>query len=444
MVRKVVAVCAALFAACIGFGYEVSVGTFVLNAGKTVTVPIELDSAAGLSYAGATITYDPLVLMVTKTEVGTLRSVMTDDFVSSDTNGVLTVAIFGGIEKNVESGSGSIAKVTFAVRDGTAGLYSDLAVTDVSLGERTGLKDVTVDNPVTTQNGMVRVMSSGAEVDRLENAQTICADTTLGSLALKAGDAIQAGSSPIMVGSVTATGAIPVVSPIDGWTSGRYDLLQATTAGLTFELAGLAGAEVLSETDGGKTTYYVDVVIAGEGDMVCETETLDADTRAQIRAYSRLAMEKLAANDPVRQAFESGRKIIVVAPADGTSAACVSDMGLAPAAALDPATGELKFTYATPKLELTAFDPETGAVRFKVTPGAGNQIVSELATGYVHVYGTDNLVEKMRYISKVGFDLTPYLKPDTKGEGVINVTLGTHTFLKVKIENISRSEGDRE
>ena len=40
-------------------GYQVSVGTYVSNAGKTVTVPIELDNAAGLSYAGATITYDP-------------------------------------------------------------------------------------------------------------------------------------------------------------------------------------------------------------------------------------------------------------------------------------------------------------------------------------------------------------------------------------------------
>ena len=32
----------------------------------------------------------------------------------------------------------------------------------------------------------------------------------------------------------------------------------------------------------------------------------------------------------------------------------------------------------------------------------------------------------------------------TKGEGTINVTLGTHTFLKVKVESISRVEGERE
>ena len=438
-----VLVCAAM----VGFGYQVSVGTYVSNAGKTVTVPIELDNAAGLSYAGATITYDPQVLVVTKTEAGTLRGVMPEDFVSTDTNGTLTVTIFGGVKENVASGSGSIAKVTFAVREGTEGLYSDLAVTDVSLGEKTGLNDVTVDNPVTTQNGMVRVMAENAAVDRLENAQTICAGTTLGTLTLKPGDAIQAGTGAVRAGAVSAAGAIPVVAPNDGWTSGRYELLQATAVDLSFSVAGLDGAVVQRETAGGRTLYFIDVAIAGEGEIVCETESLDSDAKAQIRAYAKLAIDALpdtAAKAAVKAAFASGRRILVKAPADGTSAALVSDMGLAPAAAVDPVTGELKLTYATPKLALTAFNPETGAVRFKVTPGAGNTIVSELATGYVHVYGTDSLAEKMRYISKVGFDLTPYLKPDTKGEGVINVTLGTHTFLKVKIEALTKREGDAE
>lgn len=54
-------------------------------------------------------------------------------------------------------------------------------------------------------------------------------------------------------------------------------------------------------------------------------------------------------------------------------------------------------------------------MRIRVVPGEGNKIVSELATGYVHVYGTSNLAEKMKYISKVGFDLAPYLRAETKG-----------------------------
>lgn len=114
------------------------------------------------------------------------------------------------------------------------------------------------------------------------------------------------------------------------------------------------------------------------------------------------------------------------------------------AAGLSYATGTLNLTYAMPDLRITSFDARTGAVRIKVTPGAGNEIVSELATGYVHVYGTSRLKDPMRFISQVGFDLTPYLKPETKGEAVLNITLGTHTFLKVKFESTAKSDGDVE
>jgi hypothetical protein len=127
----------------------------------------------------------------------------------------------------------------------------------------------------------------------------------------------------------------------------------------------------------------------------------------------------------------------------GTSVALISDMGLAPAFAIDE-TGTLNFTYAEPKLAITSFDAATGAVGIKVTPGEGNAIVANINTGYVHVYGTDTLGEKMKYISSVGFDMSKYLKEDTKGEGVLNVTLGTHTFLKVKVETVPRKDGDSE
>lgn len=87
--------------------------------------------------------------------------------------------------------------------------------------------------------------------------------------------------------------------------------------------------------------------------------------------------------------------------------------------------------YATPKLEIEAFDPATGAVRIKVTPGEGNAIRSALATGCVHVYGTDDLAKAMRFIGGVSFDLAPYLKADTKGEADPVVALGSHTFIKI-------------
>lgn len=431
------------------FGYQVSVGTYVANAGenKRVTVPVMLDDAAGLSYAGASIAYDPQILVVTKVEAGSLKAVMSDDFVSADTNGTLNVSIFATPGTNVESGGGSIALVTFAVREGTAGLYSDLSVTDVQLGEKTGVRDVTVENPVATVNGMVRVMASSAAVERLENAQTVCADTALGSLLLKNGDSIQAsdGQTPIVVsGAVTSEAAsIRVCQPVNGWAGGRYAILSTTTAGLSFELDGIDGA-VTSEVSDGVTTYYATIDIAGEVPIVCDDEALTPGAMNQIRENARLVFDGKAdsASLALKAKFESAKMIEVDGPEGEVST--IADMGISPAfGELDDA-GTLHLTYAMPKLVITAFNAQTGAVRFKVTPGEGNQIVSEIAMGYIHVYGTSNIGEKMRYISSVGFDLTPYLKPETKGEGVLNVTLGTHTFLKIKIEGVQKTEGEEE
>ena len=447
---KVLLMVCAVLAATVGFGYQVSLGTYVSNAGKQVTVPVMLDSSAGLSYASATITYDPQVLVVTKAAPGSLSSLTEGfnpefDFVAADTNGTLTVSLYG-FAQGAAATAGSIASVTFAVREGTTGLYSDLALTDVQLGEKTGVKDVTVGNPLTTQNGMVRVMSASAAVERLENAQTICADTALGSLKLKTGDAIQASDSQtaiVVSGPVMSESAIPVREPVNGWASGKYALLSTATTGLSFALQGVEG-ELSAEVANGITTYYASVEVAGELPVVCGGETLTPGTRNQIRMNVRMAFEGKTdtASLALKAKFESAKKIEVDGPAG--SIGVIADMGISPAFGEVDETGTLKLTYAMPKLAITSFDPQTGAVRFKVTPGEGNQIVSEIATGYLHVYGTDNLAEKMRYISSVGFDLTPYLRPDTKGEGVLNVTLGTHTFLKIKVEAVQRTEGDVE
>ena len=428
------------------FGYQVSVGTYVANSGRQVTVPVMIDDVAGLSYAGATLTYDPQVLVVTKAEAGSLKDVMAEDFTTADTNGTITVTIFAS--NNVASATaGSIANITFALREGTDGQYSDIAISEVSLGEETGVKDVTYGKTVQTVNGMVRVMATSAQVSRLESAETICADTVLGTLALDTGDAIQASDNQTAIrvaGAVTASGAIAVKPPVNGWASGTYALLSTTTAGLTF--TGVDGT-ITSETVNGITTYYAAVTVAGEIPLVAEDaeEVLTAGDKNLIRANARLAFagKTDSASLALKALYESASRIQVAGPKG--SIGVIADMGISPAfaPALD-ATGTLKLTYAMPQLMITSFDAQTGAVRFKVTPGEGNQIVSEIATGYIHVFGTSNLGERMRYISSVGFDLTPYLKAETKGEGVLNVTLGTHTFLKVKVENVSRQEGDRE
>ena len=447
-------VCAAL-AAAVGFGYQVSLGTYVSNAGRQVTVPVVLDSSAGLSYVSATITYDPQVLVVTKTAPGSLGSLTEGfnpefDFVATDTNGTLTVSLYG-FAQGATATAGSIASVTFAVREGTAGLYSDLALTDVQLGEKSGVKDVTVGNPLATQNGMVRVMATGAAVERLENAEIICADTQLGSLKLGTGDALEASDAQTAIavaGAVTAEGVIPVKPPVSGWAAGKYALLTTATEGLQLALQDLGSATAFYsfETKGGVTTYYADLT-TGEVAIVCDDETLTAGAKEQIRDNAELLFKGKTDADSLamKAKFESAKRIEVVGAGDAKgNIAIIADMGIAPAFGEVDETGTLRLAYAMPTLKITAFDAQTGAVRFKVTPGAGNKIVSEIATGYIHVYGTEKLGDPMKYVSQVGFDLTPYLKNDTRGEGVLNITLGTHTFLKVKIEPGAKAEGQVE
>ena len=402
------------------FAYRVSVGTYVVNAGKTVTVPVVLDSAAGLSYAGATLTYDPQVLVVTKVEAGSLKTVMPEDFVTTGTNGSVSVSIFGSTETNVVAGAGAIADITFAIREGSAGRYSDITVTSVDIGEKTGVKDVTAGNALSVVHGMVRVMAEDAAVQRLEGAQTVAPDTCLGSLALAEGDAIQASDAqtPVVVsGTVGGVSVIPVAAPVNGWAGGRYALLSTPTAGLLFALAGVEDAVFSQDTANGVTTYYATISVDGEVPVVCEGETLSAGAQNQIR---ELLGDTLKGASEVRIA---GPKGLV---------ALIADMGIAPNCTKNGTMVDA--VYSMPEIKITSFDPATGAVRIKVTPGAGNTIVSEIATGYLHVYGTSDLTKQMTIIDTVGYDLTPYLKDSTKGEAVLNVTLGTHTFLKVKVE----------
>ena len=424
-VLVVVAMCA-----IVSLGYEVKVGTVVCNPGKTVCVPVSLDDARGASFTAVRVAYDPQVLVVMKVEEGSLCKTLSDDFIvtADESAGIVSFALFGTNTVS-QSVSGTLARLHFAVRDGTAGLYSDLAVAGVQFGDVSSVRDITVSSAVTTVNGMVRVMRETAEVARLENAEVIVADTALGALALSAGDAIQASDAQTAItvsGAVTAVGAIAVKEPANGWASGRYALLSTTTPGLTFSLEGVDGATFSAETVNGVTTYYANISVAGEIAVTSATE-LSAGTKNQIRSMLSGQLDGVT-------------EIVVTGPEGNVDV--IADMGIAPSCTRDGT--RLLATYAMPELRITQFDPQTGVVRFKVTPGTGNQIVSEIATGYIHVFGTDNLGEKMKYISKVGFDLTPYLKAETKGEGTIFVTLGTHTFLKIKVEALSRVEGQVE
>lgn len=429
------------------FAYEVSVGTFVVNPGQRVAVPINIDSIKGASHVGVRITYDPQVLILMKTEKGPLARRLNDDFVvfGDEKDGVVTVSVFGSGNVTADVG-GSLATLLFVAREGAQGHYSDIAVSKVKIGEETGVRDLTVANPMSVRGGMVRVMGTDAAVSRLESPQTVCADGAYGSLKLMPGDAIQASDSQTCIavaGTVEAATPIVVRAPLNGWANGKYALLSTITKGLSFVAEGTSSS-VTSETVGGITTYFVTIALPEDIPVVCEGESLSSGNMNQIKANARLLFEGKDDQQSLafKAMFEGAKKIAVEGPSG--SIGIIADMGLAPAFVGVDETGTLKLTYAMPKLAITSFDPQTGVVRFKVTPGEGNQIVSEIATGYLHVYGTDNLGEKMRYVSSVGFDLTPYLKSDTKGEGVLNVTLGTHSFLKIKVESVQKSNGDIE
>lgn len=436
-----------LLAGISAFAYEVSVGTFVANPGQRVPVPVQIDTIKGASFVSVRITYDPQILILMKAEQGSLTEVLDRDFVvaGSEQSGSVTISGYGtgNVSSNV---GGSLVTLIFAVREGTQGLYSDVAVANVKVGEISGVKDLTVAKPVAIQSGMVRVMGTDATVERLENPQTICADSSFASLNLLAGDAIQASDSQtgiVVAGTVGTVSAIEVVPPVTGWASGRYALLSTPTRGLAFELMGTTG-KFSSDLKNGVTTYYATVEVPGELPVVCADEELSAGSMNQIRANAQLVFKgKTDSESLARKAmYESAKKIAVEGPKG--SVGIIADMGISPAFVGLDETGTLHLSYAMPSLAITSFSPETGAVRFKVTPGEGNQIVSELATGYLHVYGTDNLGEKMRYISSVGFDLTPYLKADTRGEGLLHVELGTHSFLKIKVESVQKTEGQPE
>ena len=431
--RVLVGAAALMAGAATAFGFTVEVDSFAANPGHVVEVPVRVATASEVAYAAVELKYDPQVVVCTRVEAGALGGEFAEMI---DDAGKLTVRVnFDDAQKGV---TGVLAKVALVVRDGTAGHFSDLAVTRVSAGDASGVRDIFVADPVKISNGMVRSVAATADVKRLESAFCVASATSLASLTLADGDAIQAGGGAAVTvsGAVVASGAIAVAAPTYGWTSAKYALLTTPTTGLSFALEGLDSATITAETANGLTTYYATVAIAGEGEIVCAAETLDATTKSQIRKYAAAAIAKLDltkdANAAIKTAFESGKTITVKGPSGGASVALISDMGLAPAFAVD-ATGALTMTYATPTLAITSFDPATGKVGIKVTPGEGNLIVANINTGYVHVYGTDDLSKAMTLIEQVGFDMTPYLKEETKGEGTLTVTLGTHTFLKVQV-----------
>ena len=386
----------------------ITAGTLVANPGMTVSVPVTVDDLSDVGAAVVTVGYDSTVVVCLGVEAGAASEAKNMSYV--DTGSGQICVIFSGFSKAAMSGE--IFRIKFSVRSGTAGLFSDVTLLNAQFAATDGVTDLAASNPLTVVNGMVRSSAADASISRLEAAFRVAPQTSLATLTLADGDRLvaDADGEPIRVsGTVTAAGVIPVDTPLGGWQTLSYALLSTPTEGLSFALADAANATIRVETADGLTTYYADVTVDGSVEIVAEEGTLSAATRSQVKALL---------------------------------AAIAADLGIAPKFEVLGTTATAN--YETPTLKIIVFEPQTGLVRIKVTPGEGNTIRAPLATGCVHVYGTKNLSQKMRYISGTAFDLTPYLKDATRGEADLTVALGSHTFIKVKVETTIKQEGEEE
>ena len=165
---------------------------------------------------------------------------------------------------------------------------------------------------------------------------------------------------------------------------------------------------------------WADVVVEGKVEIVADGWVLDAATAARIR--------EICANI-VKQNPSAVRLVV---KGDSEIVPIISDLGISPA--LEPSGSDIIARYNVPTLRIVAFEPKTGLVRIKISPGEGNSICSTPASGCIRVYGTGALADKMQRIPDVAVDSAPYLKSETKGEAELSVDLGNHKFIKVKVE----------
>jgi hypothetical protein len=411
------------------FGWTVSVGTWVCNPDASVAVPIEIDDATGLAYAAVRVNYDPQVLVCLRVEPGGLEEAFDGDFLVSDgESGTLAVARFRASEGVAGSGGGTLARAVFTVRPGTARQYSDLAIADIRLGDAGGVRDLALAGPIEPSGGMVRIFPENGAVARLEGAQTIAAKTRLAALRLAEGDAIQAATDgePIVVdGATEAAGAIPVRAPEGGWRNAPYALLKTSTRGLSFVAADGAGEtlEVEESEEDGLWLYSLRVE-TGEGPEVVSGEDDETLGTAAIAYVQGLFS---GAEGVAHVTVFGGEKNVLLASA----------LGIRPSTVTNGITVEA--TFAEPSIEITDYDMETGVVKVRVTPGAGNSIGNELAKGVVRLRGgatPGNLTD----LSQTSFtlDTDAYLDSETMGEFSLRdkdavLDFGTTTFFRIAI-----------
>lgn len=414
---------------------EVSLGQIVCNPGAAIAVPVTLDEAQGLAVATVAVNYDPELLLLQRVEQGTLKSAFSFDFTVTEEPGY--VGLLSVAPGNIaQPGGGTLATLHFLVRPGSAAMVASLALADVSLREETMTADLAFAETTTPTSGLVRPLSTTADcAGRLtEGALIVAPNTTLRTLALRAGDSLCAADdqAPIVVtDALTAEGTITVLPPERGWGGGSYALLTAPTADLSLAVVSAPeGATLSTETDAatGLTTYRL-ATNAASGPTVSagEVDLSEADAQG-IRDLLSGVLEA-----------ESGITAIVAqGPQEAIELAI--DLGLEPEVSREGST--LTAAFALPTLTVTAFEPETGTITVCVTPGAGAQIAKTPAEttlkGILHLRGTNALGGSWESLPDLELDLSAYqLNP---GEITLTAQFGSHTFLKVTAGRVSAED----
>lgn len=278
-------------------------------------------------------------------------------------------------------------------------------------------------------------------------AITVNSDSTvMTGIGVTAGELADSASMMVVNG---AEGRMSVVIPRLAATSGggelcrlKYRVREGTTdlysdvALANVQVCAADGVTDLSATNPIEISNgMVRVTADGEdGDAEIEIVVDDGDLSEDAEVAVRDALAEIVEGHPEIASVKVKGEVGLIP--------ITASLGIAPH--VDILGAEATATYTRPSITITEFDPATGMVRIRVDPGEGNAIRAPLVKGCIHVYGTSNLGEKMRYIGNTEIDLTPYLQTDTMGEARLTVDLGTHTFLKVKAETVIRKEGEVE
>lgn len=402
----------------LGAEQVVRIGNVICNSGTTLTVPLEVAGVTNAASVYAQVTYDPLVLVLMKADAGSLKTNFVE-FVTTDAAGSVKILAHG--TNNVARLTGTLANLTFAVRPGSEGLYSDLALAKVSINEKTMTVDLTVGNPLVPQRGMLRSYATDAAPMRMDaGVVTVAAGTMLKSLELKDGDALQVASSdqtPIVVtDTLAASGEVKVLPPANGWATATYNVLKSKNANLALSVVGSANATVKTTTDGDYTVYSVESVVERLLQIQKDGLKLSADKENRLIDLLRL------------NASIAGKLLV-----KGTQKAVDLGLDLGIEPEVTEEDGARVAHFELPIIEIVAFDPSAGTVRAKVIPPPGAKIAKKdmVTTGVIHVYGTSSLSEKMQKISDITLNLDDYTTSGKEGEMTLTVQFGENTFFKV-------------